>query len=536
MARRGIRMEELVEAIYQWHNGRNISQIKRSLGLARKTIRKYIELASREGFSRDMEIQQYRYYLNLAGKIQQGLKVPLESSASYRKTAMYQSTIEKLLSNKYMTPKQAYRILKREYEYPLSYSSFKRYMNVRYRRQPENCLRIEVSAGSEGQVDFGSAGMMFDPGAGKERRVHAFVMTLSYSRLPYVEFVFDQGQETWVKCHMNAFEFFGGAPERIILDNLKSGILKPNTYDPVFNRGYAECAKHYGFIIDPAKVRKGEHKGKVERKIPVVRQQFLSSYELKDLRDANEKVKEWCLNEYGLAEHGTTKRKPYEVFNEEEKSKLKNLPGERFDVPLWKEAKAHPDHHVVFDKSYYSVPTRYIGKKVWVRGGLSGVQVFYDGTLIKSYPRAERAGTWRTDEKDYPPEKSKYLLKTVSYYEEEALKYGESVSKLVGEIMSEHAYRNLRKVQGIFRLGEKYGGEALNLTCRRCLFYEDYRMSTIKRVLYKKLYCLSLEKENDGEKASLETGKAFIRPSGYFIHSLPVLPGQDAGAGKGVGK
>ena len=131
MARRGIRMEELVEAIYQWHNGRNISQIKRSLGLARKTIRKYIELASREGFSRDMEIQQYDYYLGLAGKIQQVLRVPLDSSASYRKTAMYQSTIEKLLSNKYMTPKQAYRILKREYEYPLSYSSFKRYMNVR---------------------------------------------------------------------------------------------------------------------------------------------------------------------------------------------------------------------------------------------------------------------------------------------------------------------------------------------------------------------------------------------------------------------
>lgn len=111
-------------------------------------------------------------------------------------------------------------------------------------------MRIEVSAGEEAQVDFGSAGMMSDPDTGKKRRAHAFLMTLSYSRLHYVEFVFDQGQVTWVKCHMNAFEFFGGVPERIILDNLKSGILRPNTYDPVFNKTYAEYGKHYGFILD----------------------------------------------------------------------------------------------------------------------------------------------------------------------------------------------------------------------------------------------------------------------------------------------
>lgn len=519
MARREIRMEELVETIYQWHNGRNISQIKRSLGLARKTIRKYIELANLKGFSRDMEIQQYQYYLKLAGIIQQDLKVPIDTSLSYRKTALYQPTIDKLLSKKYMTPKQAYRILKREYDYSLSYSSFKRYMNIRYPGQPENCLRIEVGAGTESQVDFGSAGTMLDPETGENRRTHAFVMTLSYCRLPYVEFVFDQGQATWVKCHINAFEFFGGVPERIILDNLKSGVLKPSTYDPVFNRAYAECAKHYGFIIDPARIRKAEHKGKVERKIPVVRQQFLSSYEFKDIKEANKEVREWCLYDYGLAEHGTIKRKPYEVFKEEEKLKLKSLPGEKFDIPSWKEAKAHPDHHIVFDKSYYSVPTRYIGKKVWVRGGFSTVQVFYDGLLVKSHPRAERAGTWRTDERDYPPEKSMYLLKTVSYYQEQALRYGEYVSKLVGEIMSEHAYRSLRKVQGIFRLGDKYGEEAINLTCKRCLFYEDYRMVTIKRILDKKLYYLSLENEEiRGVKAGSEAGMLFIRPPEYFIH------------------
>ena len=519
MARKEIVVEELVEVLYQWHQGRNIRQIKRSLGFDRKTIRKYLELAERHGLSREMPLQQYDYYLQLASILQRDLKTPVDSSLSFKKTALYQTVIEKLLAKKYMKPKQVYRILDREHEYPLSYSSFKRYMNVKYPKQPRNCLRIEVKAAEEAQVDFGSAGMMIDPETGSLRRTHAFVLSLSYSRLPYVEFVFDQGQVTWVKCHIHAFEFFGGVPERIVLDNLKSGILRPNTYDPVFNRAYAECAKHYGFIIDPAKIAKGEHKGKVERKIPVVRQQFLSSYDFTDLRDANEKVREWCLHEYGIEVHGTTKRKPFEVFTTEEQSLLKRLPEERFDMPLWKEAKVHPDHHIVFDKNYYSMPTRYVSKKVWVRGGLQNVQIFSDGELVKTHVRSYGEGTWRTDETDYPPHKSRYLLKTTEYYQQEALRYGEYVCQVVIRIMTEHAYRNLRKVQAIFRLSEKYSSDAVNLTCKRCIFYEDYRISTMKQILIKQLYHLPLSEEMTEQLKGNTGGPSFIRPPEYFAHT-----------------
>jgi transposase len=519
MARKEIVVEELVEVLYQWHQGRNIRQIKRSLGFDRKTIRKYLELAERHGLSREMQLQQYDYYLHFASTLQRELKTPVDSSLSFKKTALYQTVIEKLLAKKYMKPKQVYRILLRDHEYPLSYSSFKRYMNIKYPKQPRNCLRIEAKAAEEAQVDFGSAGMMYDPETGRMRRTHAFILTLSYSRLPYVEFVFDQGQVTWVKCHMHAFEFFGGVPERIVLDNLKSGILRPNTYDPIFNRAYAECAKHYGFIIDPAKIARGEHKGKVERKIPVVRQQFLSSYDLRDIKEANEKVRQWCLHDYGIQVHGTTRRKPFEVFHQEEKPLLKRLPEEQFDMPLWKEAKVHPDHHIVFDKNYYSVPTRYVGRRVWVRGGLTIVHIFSEGELVKTHARSYREGTWRTDETDYPPHKSRYLLKTTEYYQHEALRYGEYVCQAVTRIMTEHAYRNLRKVQAIFRLSEKYGAEAVNLTCKRCIFYEDYRISTMKRILAKQLYHLPLSEEMTEQLKGNTGGLSFIRPPEYFAHT-----------------
>lgn len=518
MARKEIRMEELMEVLYQTHKGRNISQIKRSLGLDRKTIRKYRELAEPYGFSRYDEAKDDLYYMQLAARIQAGLKTPMEYSEAFKKTALFQPIIEKLLAKKHMTPKQTYRILKKEHGYALSYSSFKRYMSIKYPKEPRNCLRIEVGAAEEAQVDFGSAGMMLDPDTGTLRRAHAFVMTLSYSRLPYVEFVFDQGQATWVKCHMNAFEFFQGVPVRVILDNLKSGILRPNTYDPVFNRAYGECAKHYGFIIDPAKIARGDHKGKVERKIPVVRQQFLSSEDFRDSRDANEKVRHWCFHEYGMEVHGTTKRKPFEVFTTEEKLLLKGLPEEKFDIPLWKEAKVHPDHHVVFEKNYYSMPTRYVGNAVWVRGGLYVVQIFHDGELAKTHRRAYAKGAWVTDETDYPPEKSRYLLKTTTHYQQEASKHGEYVRQVVATIMNEHAYRNIRKVQAIFRLSDKYGSEAMNLTCRRCIFYEDYRMSTIKRILDRQLYRLPLGEEIAAQPARSSAGLSFLRPPEYFTH------------------
>lgn len=517
MARKEIEVEELVEVIYQWHHGSSISQIKNSLGLDRKTIRKYIDLAQWQGFAREMELQPYTWYLELANRIHKGLKTPLENSTAYKKTAIYQCTIEKLLARPYIKPKQVYRILQRDYDYPLSYASFNRYINLKYPKQPVSCIRIETKAGEEAQVDFGSAGMMYDLKEGRLRRAHIFVMTLSYSRLHYVEFVFDQGQVTWVKCHMNAFEFFGGVSKRIILDNLKSGILRPNTYDPVFNKAYAECSKHYGFIIDPAKIRTAEHKGKVERKIPVVRQQFLSSHVFSDIKDANEKAKSWCLYEYGMQTHGTTKRKPLELFKEQEKEHLIVLADERFEMPLWKEAKVHPDHHIVFDKSYYSLPTRYIGKKVWVRGGITTVQIFFQGELIKTHQRAYSPGSWRTDERDYPPEQSRYIMRSVSHYQADALKYGEHVYHIVTKIMTEHAYRNIRKVQAIFRLAEKYGNEAVNLTCKRCLYYEDLKMSTIKRILQKNLYQEAFEEDSVGIAG---TDCLFIRKPEYFQHTL----------------
>jgi transposase len=125
---------------------------------------------------------------------------------------------------------------------------------------------LQVSAkDAKIQVDFGYAGRMIDPETGELRQTWAFVMTLSWSRHQYVEFVFNQKVETWLRLHRNAFLFFSEVPERVVIDNLKAGIVRVCWHEPQAQQAYRECAEHYGFLIKPCHPRTPEHKGKVEK-------------------------------------------------------------------------------------------------------------------------------------------------------------------------------------------------------------------------------------------------------------------------------
>lgn len=96
---------------------------------------------------------------------------------------------------------------------------------------------------------------MYDPVTQKDRKTWAFIMALSYSRHRFVRFVFQLESAVWVDYHIRAFQFFEGIPAIIILDSLKSGVLKPDIYDPTLNFAYADLERHYGFVAAPAKVR-----------------------------------------------------------------------------------------------------------------------------------------------------------------------------------------------------------------------------------------------------------------------------------------
>ena len=512
MARRNVEMNEIVEVIYHWHKGNTIKGIKRSLKFDRKTIRKYIHMAQQLGVKRGEPLPEEQ-------KLIKGLRLLSHSPSLYETPAidsigLHHDQISRWLEEKDITAKQIWRLLKEEHELSIGYSSVKRYLKREFDfRAPKVTVRIETPPSQEAQVDFGYAGLMLDPVMEKNRKTWAFIMTLSYSRHRFVRFVFRMDSPTWIDCHIRALQFFEGVPATVILDNLKPGVLKPDIYDPTLNFAYADLERHYGFVADPAKVRSPKLKGKVERVVPVVRQHLLAGRCFKDIMEANQRALCWCKNEIGQQIHGTTKRRPYSVFLEEEKSSLKPLPDEPFEIPLWKECTVHPDHHVVFDSSYYSLPTRYIGRKVWVRGTQKVVQIFSQHELIKTHRKAKYPGERLTDLSDYPPEKLAYLMATPTYCRKKASEYGPFTEKLIGKILSEHAMRNLRKAQGILRLGEKYGQKELEQACERALAFGNYRYKSIKIILER-----GLSKPEDAPSVSplSPLGKSFLRPVNYF--------------------
>jgi hypothetical protein len=309
-------------------------------------------------------------------------------------------------------------------------------------------------------------------------------MTLSHSRHAYVEFVFRQDTDTWISCHAHAFEFFGGVPKKIVLDNLKAAIIKAAIHDPMVNRVYRECAEHYGFLISPCLPDMPEHKGKVERGVPYVRKSFVSGRDFQDKDDANRQVIGWIMNKAGLRIHGTTKRKPVEVFNDVEKTALLDLPNSPFSKVTWKEAVLHRDCHIVAEGSFYSAPHRLRGETLLVRIGNGMVRLFHRHELVANHIRATRPGTRRTLAQHYPPEKAAYAEQSPRWCLERAKSVGEATHKLIEQIFGmQHPLDGLRRVQGILAMAKRYTPSRLEAAAARALTFGTTTYQAIKRIL-----------------------------------------------------
>jgi hypothetical protein len=276
MARRDIPMNEVVETIYQWHQGRKIQQISKSLGLDRKTVRKYLGMVEELSIDRERPLPDEQELIRKLRDLMNTQSVTYERPA-LDLVAQYRDEIERWFDDSRMTAKQVWRLLKENHKIAVGYSTVKRYVKKEFpRERPQVTVRIETSAGDEAQVDFGYAGLMYDPETQRKRKTWAFIMTLSFSRHRFVRFVFHQDIPTWLDCHERAFEWFGGVPSRITLDNLKSGVVKADIYDPLVNYAYADLERHYGFVADPAKMGDPEQKGKVERSVAIVKKHLLA--------------------------------------------------------------------------------------------------------------------------------------------------------------------------------------------------------------------------------------------------------------------
>lgn len=367
-----------------------------------------------------------------------------------------------------------------------SYSALWTYVQKLEGPREEAVIRMETAPGEEAQVDFGYARRMYDSLSKKVRKAWAFVMTLCWSRHMYVEFVFDQRVATWVECHRHAFEYFGGVPERVVLDNLKSGVLVARMDDSDFERNYRACAEHYGFLLCPCRVETPRHKGKVESGVKYVKGNFLPgrifNTPQEDLRVANREVRQWLSQTAGQRNHGTIRQKPLERFESVERVALKPLPDQPYEVVSWKEVKLHRDCHVVFDGAYYSAPCRLIGQMLHVRGSKQDIVIHHEYTVVARHARV-LAGQRSTQASHLPEYKLKGVPPSRAECLAQATAIGAATAEVIGQLIADPVVDKRRTARRVLELATKHGPTTLEQSCRDAIDSGDPSPATVRNFI-----------------------------------------------------
>lgn len=376
----------------------------------------------------------------------------------------------------------------------ISYSAVKRFV-ARIIGSGKVCIRFHTEAGKEAQVDFGYVGKYLDP-TGSVRKTYAFCMTLSYSRLAYVKMVFDQKIETFLKCHLDAFKYFGGVPHIVKIDNLKAGVIEASFYEPIMQRHYNSFAANCGFDPIPCRVRTPQEKGKIESGVKYVQSSFINGRKFASYVDMEKLLKEWLDSKCNIRIHGTTNKKPRDLFDAEERHLLKPLP-EDINISSAYIRRVQSDCHVLIQYNYYSVPFKYAGKEVHIESDDKTVRIFCNNEQIAVHEYLQGKGKFSTSQSHYPDYK---LPANKEDYREKFQKIGSSALLWLEGLFVDRQYDWSKPAAGVYSLSKHYNSSILDLACKRALFYNVMSYRQIRSICELGLYLMPIDTDTEDNK------------------------------------
>jgi hypothetical protein len=341
--------------------------------------------------------------------------------------------------------------------------------------------RLECGPGEEAQVDFGTgAPIVVD---GHRRRTHVLRIVLSHSRKAYSEAVYRQTTEEFIRCVENAFWTFGGAVQRVVLDNLKAAVEKADWFDPELNPKVRSFAAHYGVALLPTRPYTPRHKGKVERGVDYVQENALKGRSFPSLEAENAFLRDWEQTVADTRVHGTIRQQVGTLFAQTERPALLPLPVERF--PFFHEGQrtVHRDGHVEVAKAYYSVPPEYLGRRVWVRWDARLVRVFNERLEQVAAHVRQEPGRFSTHPQHIAAEKiagvergAVWLLGRIRLLGVQAAQWAEAV-------IAHRGIEGIRVLQGLLSLAGRHASASIDRACGIALSYGAYRLRTVRALL-----------------------------------------------------
>jgi transposase len=335
-------------------------------------------------------------------------------------------------------------------------------------------MRQVHPAGERLFVDFaGQTAEVIDAATGEVRTAQIFVAVLGASNYTYAEAVWTQTLPDWVGAHVRALEFLGGVPRQIVPDNLRSGVLRANWYEPGLNPTYRDLAAHYSTAILPARVRRPRDKAKVEAGVLVVERWILARLRhqrFSTLAALNVAIATLLtdLNTRPMRRLGVSRR---HLFEELDRPALAALPGEPFVYAEWRRRRVGLDYHVDIEGHYYSAPHRLLREQVEARITARTVELFHKGERVAVHVRGGLRGRHTTLPEHMPQAHRRHAEWTIERIGREAAAIGPATAALTAIILESrpHPEQGFRACLGILRLLRTYGRDRLEAACARGL-------------------------------------------------------------------
>lgn len=400
------------------------------------------------------------------------------------------------------------------------YSQFCGYYRE-WRSKLKRSMRQIHLAGEKMFVDYSGATVpIVNPDTGEIRSAEIFVAILGASNYTFAMASWTQRKADWINAHVNAFEFFGGVPEIVVPDQLRSAVSKPDRYDPGINISYQHMATHYKTAIIPARPLKPKDKAKAENAVLIVQRWILARLRHQTfftLADLNHTIKVLLddLNQKSFKKLPGSRLSQFEALD---KPALKSLPAKPYEYVEFKLARVNIDYHIEFDKHFYSVPHHLVKSQVEVQASQESIAIFFKGQQVARHPRRLRQGGFTTDTHHMPDNHRKHQTWSPERLISWGNRIGPATQAMVTHLLEqkkvpEQAYR---ACLGLLNLAKRYSPERLEAACLRAVHINAKRLANIKSILESNMDQLPLPLSSDEPSSSHPTNHQNVRGADYY--------------------
>jgi transposase len=372
---------------------------------------------------------------------------------------------------------------------PYSYTQFMEHYN---RKHPKvkGSMKLDHKVGNAVMIDFAGKHLYItNRQTGEQLPVEVFVATLPFSQYTYVEACMSQKREDLIPCIANSLNFFGGVPQTIVSDNLKSAVSRSSKYEPQINKSLKDFALYYKCAVNPTRAYSPQDKALVENSVNLAYQRIyypMRNITFFSLLELNKEIMR-LLEGYNNLLFQRKESSRRELFQAFERSTLKPLPLVAYQMKDYRRAKVQKMGYVYFspDKNYYSVPYRFIGRQTLIHYTKTWVEIFYNSERIATHHREPAKGVYITIKDHLSSSHQAYKDWSPEYFKSLAKKHGISVMMFVEGIINQSNYPEIayKRAMGVIQLHREYGSKRLNNACQRALYGNALKYHTVKNIL-----------------------------------------------------